>query len=282
MLNVDFTRASWEGGARPRPLVAASHPYAEVHHDVYPASLPPVEHARAIERQHLAQGWNGSFYNLGLDRDGKFWELRGYGWRSIGSHAARYDDGTPVNPAALTVVLFGNYEYSALTPAQRVGLDKVRQTVPDQRLRWHRMRAATACPGSNAVPVLTEINADTPQEAPDMTPEQADQLNDLHFALVGARRFAGDQRHHDLATPILDTNHAAQVTLPTRLASMAGQVSQVRALADAAATPAEVAQVIDDALAGLIDAIEGLPVDGEPVDRETVRRLLLDLLGAAA
>jgi hypothetical protein len=47
----------------------------------------------------------------------------------------------------------------------------------------------------------------------DMTPEQARQLNDIHFALVGARKFSGDSTSHDLATPILSTNHTVQVGL---------------------------------------------------------------------
>lgn len=181
----DALRSAWGGGARPRPLVPVTHPYVEVHHDVYPATLPPDEHCRAIEKQHLKQGWNGAFYNVGLDLDGRLWELRGWGWRSIGSHAPRYSDGSPVSASALTVVLFGNYQHTRPTSRQETALEKLRSAVPDRRLRWHSMRAATACPGAHTVPVLQRMNAKPPKPAPHPappTPEDDDMVYVLHDA----------------------------------------------------------------------------------------------------
>jgi hypothetical protein len=87
-----------------------------------------------------------------------------------------------------------------------------------------------------------------------MTPEQAQQLNDLHFALVGARKFAGDLTAHDLATPILNGNHWASSELPARLDQLAAAMPRaldVELLADAIArrlpapAPGEVLEVTD-------------------------------------
>lgn len=173
---IDVTRKDWGGGARPRPLTPVVHPYPEVHHSVYSESLPLIEHARRIESQHLGQGWNGSFYNLGIhNQSGQIIELRGPGWKSIGAYESPYSDGSPVDPRALTIVLFGDFTHSEVSDAAQRSLQRIRAILPDKRMRWHRMRAKTACPGNRAVPVLQTLNHTSPEED-DMTEEERQKL----------------------------------------------------------------------------------------------------------
>lgn len=74
---------------------------------------------------------------------------------------------------------------------------------------------AKTCPGAIRIQqfdevLLPRLTHNLAQEDHDMTPEQARQLDDLHAVFVRNRiQGAGDTTgaHHDLATPILSTNH---------------------------------------------------------------------------
>lgn len=149
---VQHSRVEWGASGFPRNHITVSHTHVEVHHDVYPTKWDPARHCRAIEDQHLAKGWNGPFYNLGLDRDGELWELRGLGRQSQGT--------------ALTVVLFGNYdvdvpdepELGFPTGAMLDTLVRLVARFPGP-IDWHARRAkgtkyASACPGKNAIPLI--------------------------------------------------------------------------------------------------------------------------------
>lgn len=164
-------RSEWGGEIRPRKLVKVTHPYVEVHHSgvLRHYSTDPLTVALEIERDHLGRGWAGTFYGLEIPADGRLIEGRGIGYRSIGKHRKYYDDGTPVDRDALTVLLHGDYRTDQVTPAQLATLDALRSLVPDRRLRWHRMRDNTACPGTNAIEACRKLNArpDTPDDGDD-------------------------------------------------------------------------------------------------------------------
>lgn len=149
---VNVRRDQWGASAFPRPHSQVTHTHVEVHHDVYPAARPPEQHCRSIETDHLARKWNGPFYNLGLSRDGRLYELRGVGHKSYAT--------------ALTVVLFGDYENDVdLTDAQVQTLQRLRGVLTAP-LDWHQARhqrtgdgVASACPGRNVIPKLLTIGA---------------------------------------------------------------------------------------------------------------------------
>lgn len=162
---IDHRRRDWGGGARPRALTPVVHPYIEVHHSAGASHYDrdPLAVALAIERDHLGRGWNGAFYGLLVATDGRIIELRGVGWRSIGEHRARYNDGSPVDPRALCVLLPGNYVAQRTTDAQRRALDRLRAAVADPRLRWHGMRDNTACCGTYAITACRQLNTRPPR-----------------------------------------------------------------------------------------------------------------------
>lgn len=150
---VEVARADWGGTAAPRPHTRVTHTHIEVHHDVFPATMAADDHCRKIDELHRGEGKNGAFYNLGLARDGRLYELRG-----VGNQSQR---------TALTVVLFGDYENDVSMTAEQVRtLGRLRALLPEP-IDWHKQRhqltgegKASACPGRNAIKVLRDIAAD--------------------------------------------------------------------------------------------------------------------------
>lgn len=108
-----------------------------------------------------------------------------------------------------------------------------------------------------------------------------DRVAALHDGLVAQfARPDGGSHNHGFA---IQNGHAAILRVEAMLGTIAGELAAVRTAADAAATTEEVAGIIDASLGSLLDAITGLPDGtGEPVTRETVRLLLIDLLESAA
>ncbi len=176
---VDHDRADWwHDDPRPRPLTAVTHPYIEVHHSAVRGHYQrlPADVLRDIERGHRNRGWNGIFYGLLIDLDGEIWEARGVGWRSIGDHRARYDDGTVVDPAALTVLLPGDYRFDPVTLAQEHALDRLRAAAPDAHMHWHGQRDATECCGTRAISTVRTLNARPPHTTPPQHPQTEDDM----------------------------------------------------------------------------------------------------------
>ncbi|MDZ7732191.1 MAG: hypothetical protein U5R31_02985 [Acidimicrobiia bacterium] len=163
---VDHPRSDWTDQTRPRALTSVDHPCGEVHHTAVArhADMDPADVLREVEDYHLGLGWNGGFYGVLLARDGELWELRGVGWRSIGRYRPTYDDGTPVDPRALCIVLPGDYGQTSLTTAQQATLQRLRIALPDDRLRWHGQRAETACCGARAIARIDTLNQTPPED----------------------------------------------------------------------------------------------------------------------
>lgn len=206
------TRAEWGGGPRPRRLTPCTHPYIEVHHDVYPFEWDGARHCREIEALHLGKGWNGAFYNVGIDKHGELWELRGVGYRSLGDHAPKYNDGSIVSDHAMTVVVFGDFTEDDPSQAQLDALGKLLWHSADKKLRYHAMRASTACCGYRLIPHLAKINQIRPTEDDDMTPDELlnahvhekNVRDTLHWAYKNAETAA------KLATAALEKAEKAQ------------------------------------------------------------------------
>lgn len=178
---ITVRRSDWNAKERPRPLTPVDHPYLEIHHTGHIGhySRAPLGLAKDIETDHLKRGWNGPFYGLMIATDGRIIELRGAGWRSIGTHKPRYNDNTPVDPAALCIVLPGDYTINPPTNFQIAALDRIRATLPDPRLRWHNMRDATSCPGNKLIVELQRLNH---KPLPDLPPLPANEETTMFIA----------------------------------------------------------------------------------------------------
>lgn len=161
----DFRRGDWNAAPPPRGFEGVStHPRIEIHHSAGAShhNQDPAGVLAAIDADHRRRGWNGIFYNVLVDRDGRLWEARGVGRRSIGGARAAYDDTTPVNVHALTVLLPGNHNDYAPTQVQLDTIDRLRLAVPDQKAQVHQWRDNTACPGAQAIMAIQEINQRPP------------------------------------------------------------------------------------------------------------------------
>lgn len=178
VLTPDLARADagLPGHPRPGSLVRVDHPYAEVHHVGAPGFYEPdpIQSILRIDRDHRARGWNGIFYGVTVSRTGKIIEGRGVGYRSIGRHRRTYDDGTLVNPDALTVLVLGHFDHDPVTPQIEEALRAIAHAMPDPRLRMHGMRHATACPGRNLRSLITSINSNPMPDGSDMILEPGD------------------------------------------------------------------------------------------------------------
>jgi hypothetical protein len=117
-----------------------------------------------------------------------------------------------------------------------------------------------------------------PMEEEDMTPEQAKQLNELHWAFVGNRRYHGADAEgvvHDLATPVLSMNHTVTFALtengqPT---SLAGVEDSILA---AMPTALDLEQLAEAIVSRLPQQSGGTVVAGPSL--EQVKQALLEVL----
>lgn len=279
------TREQW--GARPpaRPPYVDQLPYERLwlHHSTGPTG--GAERARAIQADHLGRGWRDVAYQWLVGLDATYEGIRGRHLNEDRGHSG-------------TICLIGNFE---TTPLPESIVAETAWLVAHGLLAgwWttgitggHRDLEATACPGRHAYAAIPAINARAAQiiqslseEDVDMTPDQDAKLDKVYQSLIamfpGPQGVDGPPHNHGFA---IQSANGGVVRIEAKLATLAGHVAQVRQLADSAATPAEVAEVVDAALGALVDALEGLPDadTGAPVDAETIRRLLIELLEAAA
>lgn len=149
-IQFDISQEDW-GYTHPHAFVRHTPTVVELHHTVMPAALySPITHAQVIHNYHMGKGWNGVFYNVGVDSiTGQIVELRGVGNQSTG-----------LAKDALTVVLFGNHHSydghptpDIISDAAMKSLLEIAALAPNpDGLRGHRERPyATACPGSYAM-----------------------------------------------------------------------------------------------------------------------------------
>jgi hypothetical protein len=148
----DYPRKLWAwGGLDPaRGIPSLSATYIEVHHEG--GGRPPQSLTEATQRvrniyntHRKTNGWRDIFYNRVLAPDG-------------GLIAAR--DGIsewPSTRRALTVLVLGDRSRDGLFPAEAEALYRLRLET-GLPLRWHRQRSKTACPGSDTILDLNDIN----------------------------------------------------------------------------------------------------------------------------
>ncbi|MFJ7004170.1 peptidoglycan-binding protein [Streptomyces albidoflavus] len=141
-------RGTW--GARPwngTPAAVALNRRSEffVHYDGA-THITRTGHAimRAIEAQHLAQGWAGVGYNFVVDQAGNVYEGRGWGLQ--GAHCP----GHNVTGIGVQIAIGGDQEPSAkaLAACRALYEEACRKTGRSLAKRGHRDGIATACPGS--------------------------------------------------------------------------------------------------------------------------------------
>lgn len=142
-----ISRSQW-GATRPIPagrhVPLASRRSFVVHWPGGAAGVDPAANVRAIERQHLSQGWAVIGYNFLISRDGRVWEGCTRDVRGI--HA-----GTPANTEGFGVcclISIGERPPAALLNSTRALYDQLcRQTGRTLAQSWHAAWMATACPG---------------------------------------------------------------------------------------------------------------------------------------
>lgn len=104
----------------------------------------------AIARGHVKErNWAGIGYHVGVDRDGRIAILNPL------ERLTNHTSGN--NTRGVGVVLLGNYEKDALTPAMEASIERVRKWMKGKGImeeKLHRDVKATACPGKNAVAYL--------------------------------------------------------------------------------------------------------------------------------
>ena len=144
--------------------------------------------------------------------------------------------------------------------------------------RWAHVHAVSADYGlhypvrGEAWHVETKPGAPPLEETTDMTPEESKMLSELHFAFVGSRRLSGADAGnviHDLATPVLSTNHVAQFSLTDQ-----GQPVPLSAVLSAMPTALDVEQLAEA-------IVRRIPTSGNVVagpSLEQVKQALLEVL----
>ena len=146
-----------EWGARAPRSVRAVAPdqftAVEVHH-----SATPVREAlaavRGFQNFHMdTNGWRDLFYNWLVHPDGTI--LEGRSWVT-----------SPRPENVMTVCLIGNYDAIEMTAAQEQSVKEIvwesQRRMPQlvgRDVKWHNQRAATACPGTDAVAFVRQQNS---------------------------------------------------------------------------------------------------------------------------
>ncbi|WP_199825477.1 peptidoglycan-binding protein [Streptomyces sp. TP-A0875] len=148
-----ISRAAW--GAKPWDNDPASKgpatvPLAErtewfVHYDgATPITRTGYAIPRAIEAQHLSQGWASVGYNFVVDQAGNAYE--GRGWSRQGAHCP----GHNVSGLSVQIAIGGDQEptAAALATARALYDEACQRTGRTLAKRGHRDGIATLCPGS--------------------------------------------------------------------------------------------------------------------------------------
>lgn len=183
-------RADW-GAAPPRgttslpTAVGVAVHWEGPHMGAYSeAQVPSL--IRGIQRYHMAtNGWADVAYNFVVDRYGGLWEGRGWNRRSAAN-------GTNVANSRYLAVCYLGGEGDPFTGEAKAAIQWLiaehvaRGGRPD--VTCHRDHTATACPGDE---ITAWVRTGTPlnptfqpaAEEDDLTPEQAQQLAELHHWL---------------------------------------------------------------------------------------------------
>jgi hypothetical protein len=161
-----YTRADWGAkGGRGDATVYGPHSAVFIHHSASPGGQKSfdaqAEHMREIERQHMAQGWDGIGYNYVVFQPfhRKLWHgARVFEGRGLG-HIPAAQKGANSGTVAICVVgNFNGEEVKAGTLRRLVSLIK---RMPGDRLRGHRDVNQTACPGNHLYAELPALRRRT-------------------------------------------------------------------------------------------------------------------------
>ncbi|RDG37973.1 peptidoglycan-binding protein [Streptomyces corynorhini] len=143
-----ISRAEW--GARPWAGTPASVPLGSrseffVHYDgATPITRTGYAIPRAIEAEHLGNGWSGVGYNWVVDQAGTIYE--GRGWDLQGAHCP----GHNVTGLSVQIAVGGDQEptAAALAAARALYDEACRRTGRTLAKKGHRDGIATLCPGA--------------------------------------------------------------------------------------------------------------------------------------
>lgn len=220
-----ITRGAW--GARWGPNPTVPLPYTEVIIHTAAGGIRSAESSlqadtaamRAIEKfHHDTRKWPGGVgYIHVVMRSGRVFEGQGFGRR--GTH-------TESRNAQWGICLDGHGDLHDATPEQwaavgdliRHGLETGRLT-PTYKVSGHRnySQKGKTCPGNLIYPRLGELRGltPTPPEDDDMTPDQADKLDDTAAAVSRLEKQMGDlaAQINDLAVAGYQGHPGALVTL---------------------------------------------------------------------
>lgn len=138
-----MSRAEWQARAPRSVRAVLPHQFSfiEFHHSAS-SVLPAARAARSFQDFHMdTKRWQDLFYNWLIHPDGTIVEGRSWGT-------------SPRPENSMTICFIGNYEEDDLTEeakeAARILVTESRKRMPqlrDKAVRWHNMRAKTACPG---------------------------------------------------------------------------------------------------------------------------------------
>ncbi|MGG2460101.1 peptidoglycan-binding protein [Streptomyces sp. RGM 3693] len=163
-----ISRAKW--GAKPWNGTPATIPLSRrteffVHYDGgTPITRTGYSIMRAIESEHLGNGWSGVGYNFVVDQAGNVYE--GRGWSLQGAHCPNHN----VTGIGVQIAIGGSQEPSAnaLAACRALYEEACRKTGRPLAKRGHKDGFATACPGTKLYAwVQAGMPAGTYQPAPD-------------------------------------------------------------------------------------------------------------------
>ncbi|NUL26054.1 peptidoglycan-binding protein [Streptomyces lunaelactis] len=144
-----ISRAKW--GAKtwngtPATIALSSRTEFFVHYDGgAPITRTGYAIMRAIEAEHMGQGWAGVGYNFVVDQAGNIYE--GRGWNLQGAHCPNHN----VTGIGVQIAIGGSQEPSAkaLAACRALYEEACRKTGRTLAKRGHKDGIATACPGTN-------------------------------------------------------------------------------------------------------------------------------------
>ncbi|MCD9903224.1 peptidoglycan-binding protein [Streptomyces sp. MT29] len=133
----------WDGTPNHVPLNKRTEFF--IHYDgATPITRTGYAIPRAIEAQHISQGWSGVGYNWVIDQEGNVYE--GRGWDLQGAHCP----GHNVSGLSVQIAVGGSQEPSAKALAAARALYEAACLKTGRKLakKGHRDGIATACPGA--------------------------------------------------------------------------------------------------------------------------------------
>lgn len=263
-----ITRAQlgWPASAAPTQTTTLG---VKVHYEGTPVSTKLLtDHAaciaewKAIRASHLAntaENYSDIAYNYAACPHGYLLEGRGLR-RRTGANGNQ-----ALNIAHYAIVgLVGSSGLTEPTDdmltAIRDGIDLLRANGAGPEIKGHRDGYATACPGA---PLYAWVlkgaprpTTSTPPEVPDMTPEQASQLNTLYnLRIRGPWQYKGTDEPLDAYAYLRGTN-ADVKALASKVAGLKPELTaeQVQAIADKLAASPVLAETIAELIADKLAA----------------------------